>query len=207
MTTERLRIAQDLHDSVAHAMTTINVQAGVAAHLMEQQPEQVGEALEAIRLASGSALDELGAILGYLREEGVAPRAPAGEQEQISDLTERARADGLQVTVTGNVGTLPGPIGSAAYRVVQEALTNTRRHAGAGAKVDVAVRSDPVGWLEVAVRDDGGSGPAPPSNNNTGTGFGLIGMRERVESTAGHLETGPAEPRGFQVIATWGERT
>ena len=139
---ERLRIAQDLHDSVAHAMATINVQSGVAAHLIERRPQQAATALEAIRLASRDALDELSAILGVLRESGAdVPLAPVAGIGDISGLVERARNDGLAVTLTchGDASDVPPAIGAATFRVVQEALTNTRRHAGPGASVDVDV--------------------------------------------------------------------
>ena len=144
VTDERLRIAQDLHDSVAHAMATINVQAGTAAHLLarradEIDQQQLGTALTAIRTASAEVLDELGAILGLLRA-GADPTSPAALQPQLGldrldDLVARARADGLAVTVSGGelATTLPVAVSTAAYRVLQEALSNVRRHAAPGA--------------------------------------------------------------------------
>jgi signal transduction histidine kinase len=202
---ERLRLAQDLHDSVAHAMATINVQSGVAAHLLDRDPSQVKGALEAIRVASARALDELGAILGVLRDPGAdAPRAPLSTLADVGSLVERARADGLRVTsdVHGSVESVAMSVSSAAYRVVQEALTNVRRHAGseATATLDVVIGDHEV--VTVSVRDDGQG----PQTNGSSTGLGLVGMRERVESTGGQLRTGPRPGGGFEVVATWNGR-
>jgi signal transduction histidine kinase len=202
---ERLRIAQDLHDSVAHAMATINVQSGVAAHLLDRDPSQAKRALEAIRVASGHALDELGAILGVLRDPGAdAPRTPVGTLADVESLVERARADGLRVTsdVRGSVDSVATAVSSAAYRVVQEALTNVRRHAGGEATATLDVVIGDHGTVTVSVRDDGQG----PQTNGSSTGLGLVGMRERVESTAGLLRTGPCPEGGFEVVATWNGR-
>jgi signal transduction histidine kinase len=209
---ERLRIARDLHDSVAHAIATINVQSGVAAHLIDRDPAQAERALEAIRAASSDALDELTAILSVLRggtEDEVAPRAPIGTLGSIGELVARARSDGLAVeaSVRGDVDTLGSSVSSAAYRVVQEALTNTRRHAGfsARARVDVSVAGRDA--LTVRVSDDGGGRPPSPANLVPTGGFGLVGMRERVEATGGTLDAHPRPDGGFEVLAAWGERT
>ena len=186
-------------------MATINVQSGVAAHLIERRPEQAATALEAIRVASRDALDELSAILGVLRESGAdVPLAPAAGIGDISGLVERAGNDGLAVTLTchGDASNVPPAIGAAAFRVVQEALTNTRRHAGSGASVDVDVVIGDRGALRIAVVDDGGIAPRSTSPD-AGLGFGLIGMRERVESSAGSLDTGPAAGGGYRIVATW----
>ncbi len=207
---ERLRLAQDLHDSVAHAMATINVQSGVAAHLLARegtstsQPQQVRDSLEAIRAASAAALDELGSILGVLRQPGEAPRSPTADLSQLADLVERAEADGVRVTsrVTGAVESVPPTVSTAAYRVVQEALTNTRRHAGRGVTADLSIDVGADGALCVALRDDGGTAASKPPADE-GAGLGLIGMRERVEATGGRLDAGPDHPRGFHVVATW----
>jgi signal transduction histidine kinase len=221
VTDERLRIAQDLHDSVAHAMATINVQAGTAAHLLAHRPgqidaEQVGAALTAIRAASGEVLDELGAILGLLRGSAD-PTSDAALQpqvglERLDDLIERARADGLAVTATADgegVSSLPVPVSTAAYRVVQEALSNVRRHAGPGAQVRVLVAARHAGGVRVEVVDDGGAMPAKvPANaplqaRPIQEGFGLVGMRERVVATGGVLEASSVAAGGFKVVATW----
>lgn len=213
---ERLRIAQDLHDSVAHAMATINVQSGVAAHLVDRRPQQAAQALEAIRAASADALDELGAILGVLRQDGAAPRAPLAGLDGVVELVERARADGLRVTLAGVADDVepppgvPATVAAAAYRVVQEALTNARRHAGANAAVTVeleAVDADHrIAGLRVTITDDGGFRPASSATAHPGpaaVGFGLVGMRERVEASGGTLTTGPVAAGGFRVVAHW----
>jgi signal transduction histidine kinase len=207
-TTERLRLAQDLHDSVAHAMATINVQSGVAAHLLAREgmpvdPAELHSSLEAIRAASAAALDELGSILGVLREPGEATRAPTPDIGALGDLMERAEHDGIRVSadLTGDIDTVPPVVATAAYRVVQEALTNTRRHAGPGTTARVTVASGAGGALRVQVYDDGAGAPTRPATD--GSGFGLIGMRERVEATGGRLDAAPEKPRGFRVVATW----
>ena len=218
-TDERLRIAQDLHDSVAHAMATINVQAGTAAHLLAHRPDkldaaQLQSSLVTIRKASAEVLDELGVILGVLRRDSgaQAPRQPQVGLERLGELIDRARADGLDVNVTPLDG-VPTParsISEVGYRVVQEALSNVRRHARSGAKVSVELLASAGGGLTVEVFDDGGVVPvavahqpaakaAPPVNE----GFGLIGMRERVEATGGDLAAGPVDGGGFRVVATW----
>ncbi len=207
---ERLRIAQDLHDSVAHAMATINVQSGVAAHLVERKPEQAAVALEAIRTASRDALDELGAILVVLRESGSsAPLAPLAGLGEITGLVERARGDGVMVALdqTGDVAAVSPTVRAAAYRAVQEALTNTRRHAGTVAKVTVTVAVGDRGSLHVTVADDGGRRvDAGRQTAPSSGGFGLVGMRERVEASGGSLTVGPTPPAGFLVEAAWPER-
>lgn len=205
LASERLRIAQDLHDSIGHAMATINVQSGVAAHVADQKPDQVRESLEAIRHASAKALDDLNLIVGSLRENESAPRAPATGLDQLPELFDRARRDGLRVSavVSEELGTVPFTVGSAAYRVVQEALTNARRHAGPTAEVMALVQVDESGELLVSVVDDGSSSPA---KTDPGAGFGLVGMRERVESTGGSLQAGPRLGRGFSVEARWPQR-
>jgi signal transduction histidine kinase len=218
-TDERLRIAQDLHDSVAHAMATINVQAGSAAHLLAHRPDKVDTAqlessLVSIRKASAEVLDELGTILGVLRRESgdEAPLQPQIGLERIGELVDRARADGLDVTVTpgDRVPTPRRAVSEAAYRVVQEALSNVRRHARPGAKVSVEVVSPESGELRVEVVDDGGAVPAGLARQASAKGapavtegFGLIGMRERVEASGGELAAGPRDGGGFRVVAVW----
>jgi signal transduction histidine kinase len=223
LTDERLRIAQDLHDSVAHAMATINVQAGTAAHLLARRPDQIdtqqlGTALDAIRTASGEVLDELGAILGLLRG-GVDPISAGALQpqvglEQLDELVARARADGLAVTVSGGEHTaaLSRRISTAAYRVVQEALSNVRRHAAPGARVQVLIAVEDRG-TRVEVVDDGGALPAAVAAGARTAGgvpvkegFGLVGMRERVAATGGQLAAGPVSGGGFRVVAEWPRR-
>jgi signal transduction histidine kinase len=216
ITDERLRIAQDLHDSVAHAMATINVQAGAAAHVLARQPDrvdpgQIAGALDSIRTASAEVLDELGAILGLLRSEPgtdqlPAPRQPQSGIDRLDDLVDRARSDGITVTldVPETLPPMGAAISTTAYRVVQEALSNVRQHAGAGTAVVVSVMAG-SNDLAVSVVDDGRPNGAAPLVR-TRPGLGLIGMRERVESTGGTLHTGPVESGGFGVAARWSWR-
>jgi signal transduction histidine kinase len=202
---ERLRIARDLHDSVAHAMATINVQAGAAAHVLSRRPQAAGEALAAIQRASSDVLDELGAMLAVLRDETQqADRAPVPGVGEIRRLTQTMAASGLAVelSVDGPVDTVSGVIGTAAYRVVQESLTNVLRHSQAST-ARVRLVSGPGGRLVLEIGDDGPGEPqAVP-----GTGVGIRGMRERVVSTGGTFQAGPAEDGGFLVRAEWDSRS
>ncbi|HEV2890185.1 MAG TPA: histidine kinase [Frankiaceae bacterium] len=201
---ERLRIARDLHDSVAHAMATISVQAGAAAHVVDRRPQAAKEALAAISRASGEVLDELGAMLTLLRDDDEgAERAPTPGLEAVPDLVASSRAAGVRVaaSVAGPLGDVPAAVGTAAYRIVQESLTNVLRHAP-GAAASVVVRASPGGALDVEVADDGtGAAPGPG-----GTGMGVRGMRERAEATGGTFACGPRPGGGYAVRATWGTR-
>jgi signal transduction histidine kinase len=221
-TQERMRIARDLHDVLAHTISLINVQAGVALHLNEDLPEQARSALSAIKQASREALGELRSALDALRQSGdAAPRAPAPGLGQLDDLAASARAAGLEasVQVTGRLAPLPPPVDQAAFRIVQEALTNVIRHAGASA---VAISVDyGAGALTLRVDDDGkgagtaGHGPAPLGNGPAGAavgvaaasgsngsrGSGIIGMRERAQSLGGTLLAAPRSSGGFSVVA------
>jgi signal transduction histidine kinase len=199
---DRLRIARDLHDGVAHAMAIINVQAGAAAHVLDRRPEAAHDALVAIQRASADVLDELGAMLGLLRDDETgADRTPAPGLAQVPDLVA-ATGSAVHVTLEmeGALDSVSRPVGAAAYRVVQEALTNVIRHSGARhATVSVAAPGG-IG-LAVEIRDDGtATGSTSP---RPGTGMGLLGMRERVESTAGRFEAAPAPTGGFVVRAVW----
>ena len=189
---ERLRIAREVHDVVAHSLAMINVQAGVGAHVADRRPEEAKQALLAIKEASRTALADLRATLAVLRSgEG---RAPAPSLRRLADLTGVTTAAGLPVRVEGEPGELPAPVDSAAYRIVQESLTNAVRHARDATAVTVRfARSD--GSVEVVVRDDG-SGSVEP-----GSGNGLRGMRERAEALGGTLTAGAAAGGGFQVRA------
>lgn len=205
-TDERLGIARDLHDSVAHALATINVQSGVAAHLLDRQPQQAKVALEAIRQASSEVLDELGVMLETLREHDQgAPRFPTAGLSQVSGLVERARADGLIVRydAAGDTEVVPSAMSAAAYRVIQEALNNVRRHAGPAANVVVTVTTSAPKQLEIGIVDDGGR-PTEVSPATSSTGLGVVGMRERVESSGGDLTIGAVvEGSGYRVVARW----
>ncbi|MFK8846182.1 sensor histidine kinase [Streptomyces sp. Ac-502] len=199
---ERMRIARELHDVVAHHIALVNVQAGVASHVMDSRPDQAKQALAHVREASRSALDELRATVGLLRQSDD-PRAPTepapglGVLDQLVDGFVRA---GLPVTldVPESADALPAALDLTAYRVVQEALTNVHKHAGTGARATVRIARD-TDALTVTVLDDGGT-PGPSSGpREPGGGHGLIGMRERVAALRGTAETGPRPAGGFQV--------
>jgi signal transduction histidine kinase len=193
---ERLRIARDLHDVLAHTIAVITVQAGVAADgLGPADPSR--PALEAIRSASKEALAELRATVGLLRtgENGAGPPPPAPGLAQLGTLVEAARGTGLRVesTVEGTPRPLPVSVELTAYRIIQESLTNVVRHAEASTAT-VTVRYGGDG-ITVEVRDDG-HGP-----NGGGEGFGLVGMAERAAAVGGRLTAAPAGGRGFHVSA------
>jgi len=197
---ERLRIARDLHDVVAHHIALVNVQAGVAAHVMDKRPDQAKEALAHVREASRCALNELRATVGLLRQSGdpEAPTEPAPGLDRLDELVGTFRNAGLRVEVarTDHGTTLPAAVDLAAYRVIQEALTNVQKHAGTAAKAEVSVvRVGP--HIEITVLDDG-SGDTPPADSG---GHGLLGMRERVTALRGTLTTGPRYGGGFRVHA------
>lgn len=195
---ERLRIAQELHDVLGHHVSLINVQAGVALYLMDDDPEQARTALAAIKQSSRELLHEMRATLGVLR--GVderAPHQPVPGLSRLDTLVAETRAAGLPVTVEvrGPVRDLPASVDLAAYRIVQEALTNTRKHAGpARASVVLQYRED---GLTVQVDDDG-RGPGSPGSEG---GNGLAGMRERAQALGGTITAGPRAAGGFAVGA------
>lgn len=201
---ERLRIARDLHDSLTHSISIVKVQAGVAVHLARKHGEEVPPALLAIEEASAEAIRELRATLTVLRRpptdgDDAGDARNGSGLERLPHLVERARTAGLpaSVTVTGDERTLPGGVSEAAYRVVQESLTNVSRHAGtASANVRLHYGADE---FVVAVDDDGRGcvrGTLIP-------GVGLIGMRERVAGLGGRLTAGPQPSGGFAVHATF----
>jgi signal transduction histidine kinase len=203
---DRLHLARDLHDSVAHAMATINVQAGAAAHVVDRRPEAAREALDAIRRASGDVLDELNAMLTLLRDDGeTAARKPTPGIAQIADLVATTREARLPVdlAIEGPVTEVAKPVSTAAYRIVQESLTNVLRHAAA-THATVVVRAHADGRVAVEVRDDGRGTPA--SATGAGAGVGIRGMCERAEATGGRLEAG-REVGGFVVRAIWDARS
>ncbi len=207
---ERLRIARELHDSLTHSISVIQVQAGVAAHLARKRGEEVPAALAAIQEASADASRELRATLGVLR---ASEDSDCSGLRQLEALIARARAAGLPVTVTvtGAERQLTPDVDQAAYRIVQEALTNVTRHAGR-ACTTVHLQYGP-GLLTVQVDDDGdGSGGGPGGSGGDGSGggapgpqptsgLGLIGMRERVSALGGRLDAGPRAGGGFRVRA------
>ncbi len=198
---ERLRIARDLHDVVAHHIALVNVQAGVAAHVMDKRPDQAKEALAHVREASRSALNELRATVGLLRQSGdpEAPTEPAPGLSRLDELAGTFRSAGLPVQVAraDQGSTLPAAVDLAAYRIIQEALTNVQKHAGPEARAEVSVvRVGPN--IEVTVLDDGSGDDATVE---VGGGHGLLGMRERVTALRGTLTTGPRYGGGFRVHA------
>jgi signal transduction histidine kinase len=198
-TEERLRIARELHDVLAHNISMINVQAGVALHLLDERPEQARPALTAIKQASKDALIELRSVLGVLRrvDDQDGSRDPAPTLARVDDLVSRAGATGLEVIkrVEGSARPLPAPVDVAAFRIVQEALTNVVRHAGATtATVAVTYGNEAV---TVEVEDDGRGSAA----GSIGSGSGIVGMRERAQSVGGTVEAGPREGGGFRVRA------
>jgi signal transduction histidine kinase len=186
---ERLRIAREVHDVVAHSLAMINVQAGVAAHVADRRPEQAKEALLNIKAASASALKDLRATLAVLRSGE--DKAPAPSLAQAAELLEHARDAGLTVDVHGEAGDLPAPVDAAAYRILQESLTNVVRHADQPKHVDVRFERHP-GAFTLRVRDDG-RGTTQPT-----PGHGLRGMGERAAALGGRCTAGPVDG-GFEV--------
>ncbi|WP_405813573.1 sensor histidine kinase [Streptomyces sp. NBC_01390] len=194
---ERLRIARELHDVLAHSISVINVQAGVGLALLDSDPEQARTALTAIKGASKEALGEVRQVLDTLRTPGDAPRAPAPGLNRLSELVEQAAAAGLTVEVRGAAPKLPPGADLAAFRIVQEALTNVVRHSGSRhARVLVEV-DEADGTLRLRVDDDG---PATGADAG-GSGNGLAGMRERAVALGGTIEAGPRADGGFRVLA------
>ena len=198
---ERLRIARELHDVVAHTMATINVQAGVAAHVLSSRPEAAAESLQAIKAASKEGLKELRAILNVLRQADDAdPTQPTPGTAQLETLIAGARQAGLETTftVTGEQVPLPAAVDLAAYRIVQESLTNAIRHAGpATAAVSLGYHHDE---LRIDVTDTGRGQSVSAAAGQSG-GHGLAGMRERAAAVGGTVETGPGPGGGFRVAA------
>jgi signal transduction histidine kinase len=197
---ERLRIARDLHDALAHSIATITLQSGVAAHVLDRKPEAVAESLEAIRRTSRAALHELKATLDVLRADDgdadSAPRHPTPGLRQVDTLAASAAHAGLPVDVRrlGGDGEVPTAVDVAAYRIVQESLTNVMRHAGAAQAVVTITRSSDAVTVEVV--DDGRGAAAATSG-----GHGIAGMRERATMVGGTFEAGPRPGGGFRVTA------
>ena len=213
---ERLRIAREVHDTVAHAIAIINVQSGVTAHVLDKRPERVRETLKAIEQTSSQALREMRAILGVLRDanDGRVPQPGLG---QIDELTTKAREAGLDINLeaTSPATPLPSSVGNAAYRILQESITNVIRHVGP-TRVTVALDHG-IDVLELSVTDEGrrdapGDDPVRPhpreehpAGNGTGSsakpGRGILGMRERCQLLGGELVARPLPGGGFEVKA------
>jgi len=199
---ERVRIAREMHDVIAHTLAVMTVQAGVGRRLAAKRPQEAAAALESIETIGRIAQDELHVVLGLLRdgEGGMAPLAPAPRLVDVKTLADTVRASGIPVELRmeGTGRQLPPSLELSVYRVVQEALTNVVKHApGARAVVELTVAA---GKIRLDVRDDGGPGGAAP-RAGLGAGHGIAGMRERIGAFGGWLGAGPAAGGGFQVTA------
>ena len=198
---ERVRIARELHDVVAHHVSVMGVQAGAARMVMESDPSKSAEALSSIESSSRQAVVELHRLLGFLRQDGdpddLSPQPGLGQLEDlVAQMAEAQLA--VRLRVDGEPRRLPSTVELSAYRIVQEALTNTLKHAGAS-KAEVHLRYGPAA-VEVEIIDDGqGAQPSPAATG----GHGLIGMRERATLHGGRLSAGPRPGGGFGVLATF----
>jgi signal transduction histidine kinase len=203
---DRLSIARDLHDSVAHAIAIINVQAAAAGAVFARDAEAAGDALTHIRRASRDVLEELTAMLTVLREPDTpAALSPAPGLAELEDLIAQIDAERLVVSlcVNGDLDRVPAPVGTAAYRIVQESLTNVLRYADAR-RADVRVDVGEGGALSVSIVDDGrGAAARDGGGARRSLGAGLRGMRERAEASGGRLTAGPRPRGGFAVRGSW----
>ena len=206
---ERLRIARDLHDVMAHTITAITVQSSLALEALDDAPTQARSAVSAIRTASREAMAEIRATVGLLRqdESDVAPRAPTPGLDQLNRLISEAQRAGMQVemTISGEVRPLSATVSAAAFRIIQESLTNVLRHAQAHG-IKVALRYEATG-VDISIADDGiGVRTATQANHESHPssaqgGHGLRGMQERVNALGGRLIAGPQAGGGFLVDA------
>ncbi|HEU4948099.1 MAG TPA: sensor histidine kinase [Kribbella sp.] len=200
---ERMRIAHELHDVIAHHIALMNVQAGVASHLLREKPAEADRALALVRDSGRTVLQELTVLLGVLRRSGDTslPTAPTPSLDQLGPLIESFAAAGLKVDwqPAEAPGPLPDVVELTAYRIVQESLTNVVKHAP-GAVVRIGIHRQ-RGSLAVDVTDDGGTTARPLGAAGSGTGHGLLGMRERVTAVGGDLSAGPVPGGGFHVHA------
>ncbi|MFI6763449.1 sensor histidine kinase [Micromonospora sp. NPDC050417] len=199
---ERLRIAREVHDTVAHAIAIINVQAGVTAHVLDKRPEQARDALRTIEQTSSRALQEMRAVLGVLRKDD--EREPHAGLDQVDELARKAGEAGLDVTVEQTPATAPMPsaVSGAAYRIIQESITNVIRHVGP-TRVTVAIETGPDA-LRIRVTDEGSRHRVPVPTRAAGppsTGRGIIGMRERCQLLGGDLRARARPGGGFEVVA------
>jgi signal transduction histidine kinase len=194
---ERARIARELHDMIGHAISVITVQAGAARTVLASSPEDAREPLEAIERTGREAMDEMRRLIGVLREMGEPGIAPQPGLGQLDRLAESVTASGLDVELReeGDAGApLPAAVELAAYRIVQEALTNSMKH-GDGGRAQVTVRRSPA-TLTLEIESDRGTG-----GDGNGAGHGLVGMRERVDGLGGELRVGPTGDGGYLVRA------
>lgn len=195
---ERLRIARDLHDTVAHQISVINLHAGAASGYVTTRPEQAQSALLTIREAARGALTEIGSLLHYLRDEeqGSAP-PPQHGLDDVKSLLERMRDSGLTITehMEGDLARVTGNTGTVAYRVIQEGLTNAHKH-GSSRTVDLRVR---VGGSQLSIEIENDARPGTQSTD-AGTGLGLIGLRERVAAAQGTVAITPSQGRFLLAV-------
>jgi signal transduction histidine kinase len=199
VTEERTRIAREMHDVVAHSVSMMTIQAAAARRQLERNPDRAAEALTTIETTGRTAMDEMRRILGVLRTEGF--EQPYSPQPSLASLPDLLAADHqlpISAVLDGDVDSVPASTQLAAYRLVQEALTNIRRHAGPVRQVTVTTQRSP-GGLAVEVTDDGRGAGAPRSAD----GFGLVGMRERVTIANGTLQAGPMSGGGWRVAANF----
>jgi len=202
---ERSRLARELHDVVGHALNVVVLQAGAAQRVFDRRPETVRESLGSIEATGRQALSDIERLLGILRAEA-GDREELGAQPGMADvdvLVAQVREAGLAVTIQDQCATidLPSSLDRSGYRIVQEALTNTLKHAGSGARATVRLRCV-HDWFEIECVDDGGGQPAAGQfNRRLSGGRGLLGMRERVALFGGELEVGPLPTGGFRVRA------
>jgi signal transduction histidine kinase len=214
---ERARIARELHDVVAHHVSVMVIQAGAAQASLPPDAGAAGQAIEAIRETGREAMAEMRRLLGLLRSEEAAEgeaesatavlsdaRAPQPGVTDLEALVERTREAGISVAleIVGSPSRVPAGVDLSVYRVAQEALTNTLRHAGPGAQASLRLRFEPD-WVSLECRDDGHGKPALEAveRRNAGLGHGLVGMRERVALFGGTLEAGPIPGGGYRVLA------
>lgn len=204
---ERLRIAHELHDVLGHNISLISVQAGVALHLIDKQPEQARVALTVIREASKEALRELRSVLDVLRQGNeAAPRAPSPGLASLSELVARAAEAGLQVdtAVAGDLKGLPASVDLTAFRIIQEALTNVMRHSGqSSSSVQVTCNGQELTLrIDNAVGSEAArQGRGHEMGHGIGLGQGILGMKERATALGGVVEAGPRPDGGFRVCA------
>ncbi|MDQ1526370.1 MAG: hypothetical protein QOG18_983 [Microbacteriaceae bacterium] len=199
---ERVRIARELHDVLAHSLSQINVQAGVGLHLMDKQPDKAAEALASIKETSKTALDEVRSVLGALRAEGgadpAAPLVPEPDLSRLPGLAASVSAQGPKVELIDRLQSAPSAaIQLAIYRIAQESLTNVVRHANATSVT--VILAEESGFFLLTVSDDG---RGPVDSHHDSGGRGLLGMHERAELLGGHLDAGRSPTGGFVVSAS-----
>ncbi|WP_345337003.1 sensor histidine kinase [Actinomadura viridis] len=201
---ERVRIARDMHDVVAHSLTLLVVHAETLRARSDRLPPWARTGVDDLAAAGRQATAEMRDLLGVLRDDtgGIAPRSPAPTLAGLDELADTARRSGNPVTlaVTGPAGRLPRPVQLAGYRVVQECLSNARRHAP-GADVDIRLDTGAPG-IDLEITSGPPRGPVPGPDSAAGSGLGLAGLAERVIALGGHLSAGPTAGGGFRVAAT-----